>query len=298
MGRADPASATAALHLTFLGTLNSAQRTTYTSDGSPAGRQAGPAEGNAMPIIKTVIHVHTDYSPDCDIAVEFLAARARDLGIGCIAVTDHDAIDGARRLRDLAPFKVIVGEEVSTRDGHLIALFIEKLIPPGMSARETALAIKAEGGLVLLPHMFARAFGCGLRRAALDILDLIDAVEVNNAQSLTSRADRLAVRFAQRHRLVTYAGSDAHLPCSVAPCFQEMDDFHSPAEFLRSLAAARLVRGYHPLRYMIPMCYRSARCLLGLPFPAHVGVNAVGRSTPAGRSVGAGDGVPAAAAIE
>ncbi len=234
-----------------------------------------------MASIRAVIHVHTDYSADCDISVDFLADYAAARGIECLAVTDHDAVEGALRVRDAADIKVIVGEEVSTSEGHLIGLFLNEWIPPGMSAQDTARAIKEQGGLVLVPHMYARAFGCGLRKVARRMVHLIDALEVNNAQSVTSGPDRLAERFANKHGLVKYVGSDTHLPCSIDPCYQEMDDFDTPAQFLRSLAGARLIRGYHPLRYIIPMYYRATRCWLGLPFPSNVGVNAQDPHRPA-----------------
>jgi len=223
--------------------------------------------------IKTIIHIHTDYSADSDISLDHLAHYATANGVGCLAVTDHDTIEGAKRMRHAAGVKVIVGEEVSTRDGHLIGLFLEEHIRPGMTARDAALAIKEQGGLVLVPHMYARVFGCGLRGVAGQILDLIDAVEINNGQSFTSRPDHLAFRFADRHGLVKFVGSDTHLPCSIGPCYQEMTDFNTPAQFLRSLAEATLVTGYHPLRYVLPMYYRAARHLLGLPFTENVGVN-------------------------
>jgi len=236
--------------------------------------------------IKTVIHIHTDYSPDSDISAEHLAEYADAHGVGCLAVTDHDEIEGALRVRQVANCHVIVGEEVTTRDGHLIGLFLHEWIPPGLSARVTAEEIRRQGGLVLLPHMEARVFGCGLREAASQMVDLIDAVEVVNAQHLTRAPDRRADAFARRHGLPRYVGSDAHLPCSIGPCYQELPPFETPDGFIESLRRARLVPGYHPLlSYTIPMYLRAARYLFGLPFPAHVGVNSRRRRSQARAAV-------------
>ena len=146
--------------------------------------------------IKTLIHVHTDFSFDSDICPKTLATLAEQEGIGCVAVTDHDTLEGARRLTGMTSIRVILGEEVSTRDGHLIGLFLTHRVRPGMSARDTARAIREQGGLVFLPHPFVATFGCGLRHAAYDIVDWIDAVEINNAQNLLRRPDRRARRFA------------------------------------------------------------------------------------------------------
>jgi predicted metal-dependent phosphoesterase TrpH len=101
------------------------------------------------------IHVHTDYSACSESPVEEVARYCRDHGIGAIAITDHDLIDGALKLRDVAPdLKVIVGEEVSTRSGEIIGLFIKEKIEAGRDLRETCLEIKGQGGLVYLPHPF------------------------------------------------------------------------------------------------------------------------------------------------
>lgn len=223
--------------------------------------------------IKTLIHVHTDYSYDSDISLEILARFVAAEGIGAVAVTDHDAIAGAVRFQRMTDAKVIIGEEVSTRDGHLLGLFLHERVQPGMSARDTAKVIRAQGGLVLLPHPFVRAFSCGLGEVAGRIVDLIDAVEVNNAQNLPRRPDRLAERFARTHGLPKFAGADTHMRMSIAPCYQMMPDFTSPADFLESLRAAELVRGRHPLSYFAATGYRLVRHLVGLSLAGGFGAN-------------------------
>lgn len=227
-----------------------------------------------MTMLKTLIHIHTDHSFDSDISVDALARFAEENDLGCIAVTDHDTIEGALRLRAVAPHvRVIIGEEVSTRDGHLIGLFLKEKVEPGMSARDTALAIKRQGGLVLLPHPFVKAFGCGLRDVSWEIADLIDAVEVCNSQNLSFSADRQAEAFADRLHLPKYAGADSHQATSIAPCFQRMKPFTGPADFLASLRTAELVPGRHPLGYFVSAALRVARHLLGLSLPTGFGAN-------------------------
>lgn len=228
-----------------------------------------------MQDLRTLIHLHTDYSFDSNISLERLASFSRENGIGCVAVTDHDTIEGAVRLRDMKPkgLQVIVGEEVSTRDGHLIGLFLERRIRPGMSARDTANAIREQGGLVFVPHPFVKAFGCGLGHVASEILDTVDAVEVCNGQNLFPNADRKAERFAQANGLIKYVGADSHMASSVAPCFQDMREFDGPSDFLAALSEARLTRGYHPLSYFFAAAYKTARFLSGTGLPASYGVN-------------------------
>ncbi len=223
--------------------------------------------------LKTLIHVHTNYSPDAATSPETLARRAADAGIDCIAVTDHDTIEGARHLASITDLRVIIGAEVSTRDGDIIGLFLREPVPPRMSARETAVAIREQGGLVLVPHPFLRLLGCGLRDAIWDILDLVDAVEVCNGQNIMRGPDIKAAAFALRVGLPAFVGSDSHTPCSIAPCWQMLRPFSGPVDFLNALRMAELHAGRHPLRYFASAGYRTARYLLGCGFPSGFGEN-------------------------
>lgn len=233
-----------------------------------------------MKRLKALIHVHTDYSFDSNISLEALADFAHAEGYGCIAVTDHDCIAGARRLRSMTDLKVIVGEEISTREGHLIGLFLEEFIRPGMSALDTAMAIREQGGLVFLPHPFVKAFGCGLGEVAWRIVDWIDAVEVNNAQNLLPGPDRRAWQFAQRTGLPMFVGADSHTRTSIAPCHQVLRDFSGPADFLTALSEAELTVGRHSLSYFAGVAYRIARHTLGMALPEGFGRYATAAIAP------------------
>jgi predicted metal-dependent phosphoesterase TrpH len=223
---------------------------------------------------KTLIHIHTDYSYDSDITPRRLVHFAEENGFGCLAVTDHDTIDGAVRMRSMTDLRVIVGEEISTADGHMIGLFLRARIEPGMSARETALAIKEQNGLVLTPHPFNKLFGSGIGKVAWDMLDLIDAVEINNAQNAQPAPDWAAARFARRAGLTAYVGADSHRETSIAPCYQVMRPFDGPADFLSALQEATLVPGRHPFRYFVEMGYQIVRHVARAGLPTGVGRNA------------------------
>lgn len=227
-----------------------------------------------MGLTKTLIHLHTNYSFDSNTSPEALAGFVEREGFGCVAVTDHDTIEGARHLAAITSVKVVIGEEVTTRDGDVIGLFLDRRIAPGMSARETAEAIKEQGGLVLVPHPFLKLLGRGLGDAMWDIVDLIDAVEVCNGQNLLRGPDREAARFAGRLDLARFVGSDSHLASSVAPCYQHMRDFEGPEDFLAALDSAELIPGRHPLWYFAAAAYRLTRHAAGLPLPRGFGVNA------------------------
>jgi predicted metal-dependent phosphoesterase TrpH len=192
-------------------------------------------------LLKADLHLHTTYSFDCATRPEQVVAHCLKIGISCIAVTDHNTIEGALKLKDIAPFHVIVGEEILTPSGEILGLFLQERIPRGLPAEEVIARIRKQGGLVCMPHPFAR-----LARAAFDpqtleaILPQIDIIEAFNSRSLLLRSSTQASKFAQSHGLPASAGSDAHTPGEIGNAYVEMPEFNSPPEFLRALAQGRV----------------------------------------------------------
>ncbi|MGQ9651212.1 MAG: PHP domain-containing protein [Phycisphaerae bacterium] len=242
-----------------------------------------------MRLVKTVFHVHTDYSDDSNLSVDCLADEAIEKGVGCVAVTDHDSIEGALTLADRVgdDLQVIVGEEISTKDGHLIGLFLRDFVEPGMSVRETAEAIREQGGLVVVPHPYNRLFHCSLGDRVYDILDLIDVVEIANAQNLSPLPNRRSARFARSHGFPAVVGNDVHHRGYLDTCYQMMPGFEGPSEFMASLGHAQLHARSHPLSYFFRTAWLIARYKLGFPLPAAYGANAVNvpAETPARQAV-------------
>lgn len=167
---------------------------------------------------KADLHLHTVHSDGTATVCELLEHVARtDLRV--IAVTDHDTIVGAleaRRMASAYGVEVIVGEEVSTREGHLLVLFLEQGLPPGRPLAETVAAARAQGALVVAPHPFGllvRSLGrVGLTRRLSDPAwcELVDAVEVFNAGLWAPQSNALAARFAAARGLPVIGGSDSH----------------------------------------------------------------------------------------
>jgi len=222
----------------------------HPAEGSPAVR-ARLAE---RPLIDVDLHMHTDHSPDCATPVEVLLATAAAQGLGAIAVTDHNEIAGALEAREKAAefgMKVIVGEEVKTAaQGEVIGLFIEEKIPRGMTLAETIAAIKAQGGLVYVPHPFDRMHAVPDYEHLLDALDDLDALEVFNPRIAIPSFNDEAVRFAAKYRIVAGAGSDSHVAQGLGSVRIKMRDFDGPEEFLESLRAADIVRTPSSLLYV------------------------------------------------
>jgi len=229
------------------------------------------------PLVKTVFHVHTDYSDDSNASVQDVLEDAGRYGVGCVAITDHDTIEGALELASVAgkDLDVIVGEEISTADGHLIGLFLRESVEPDMPVRRTAEAIRNQGGLVVVPHPFNLMFGCSLRDKTFDILDLIDVVEVANAQNLSPIPNLKAAAFATEHGLPTIVGTDTHHRGYLDSCYQFMAPFDGPRGFLTALAEATPYAAPHPLTYFARSAYVICRFKLGLGIPPAYGRNAL-----------------------
>src|SRR5581483_9465055 len=130
--------------------------------------------------IKADLHSHTYYSFDGLTSPGRFVTASLMAGLGCVAVTEHNNIKGALVLKRMAPFKIIIGEEIRTREGEIIGLFLEDDIPPGLSAAETITRIKAQGGVVSVPHPFDH-FRSGLGEATLlRLLDRVGVIESFN----------------------------------------------------------------------------------------------------------------------
>ncbi|MBN1421599.1 MAG: hypothetical protein JXP34_22695 [Planctomycetes bacterium] len=196
---------------------------------------------------KTVIHVHTEYSWDCSMPIARLRDACLRRRVDCVAVTDHDEIEGALRLRDLGGVRVIVGEEVSTRDGHVLGLFIERRIPPDLSAAETCDRIREQGGIVALPHPFATLCSKSLRRRVYSLIPRTDAIEIGNALNPFRWQCHRGRRLARSFGLPGFVGGDVHTPWAIDAAFQTMHPFAGPDAFLESLRAARFHLGWQPL---------------------------------------------------
>lgn len=187
------------------------------------------------------LHVHTCYSYDCTLSLQRLAAEVQRKRLDGVAVLDHDEIEGALRLREWAPFRVIIGEEIGTLDGGIGALFIEECIPPHLSAEETVARIHEQGGLVFIPHPFARGVPGKITVNKLyEILDKVDLLEGYNARTPFAADDRRARELATQHDIPVAAGSDGHFACEIGRAWTEMDDFQTPQEFLTNLRRAQL----------------------------------------------------------
>ena len=214
-------------------------------------------------LIDVDLHMHTDHSYDCATPVEVLLAQARARGLGAIAVTDHNEVSGAHEAAAKAEgIKVIVGEEVKTAEqGEVIGLFISEKIPRGLTLAETIAEIKAQGGIVYVPHPFDRLHSVPDYEHLLEVLDEVDALEVFNPRVAISEFNDEALRFAAKYRIPAGAGSDAHVPQGLGSVRIRMRDFDGPEEFLESLRDADIVRNPASLLYVQALKFLQTKAM-------------------------------------
>ena len=192
-------------------------------------------------MLKADLHIHTEYSIDCNTPLEKIINRCQEIGINCIAISDHGTIDGALKMQTIAPFPVIVAEEILTPNGEITGMFLKQGIPNGLSPEQTISRIRAQGGLVCIPHPFDT-----FRRSALDsniieeIVEQIDIIEVFNARTLLSKSSTKALAFAQKYGILESAGSDAHTLGEIGNAYVEMPEFNGAEDFLQSLAKGKV----------------------------------------------------------
>ena len=218
----------------------------------PKGNPAVRKRLRGRDLIHVDLHMHTNHSHDCATPVDKLLETAKERGLGAIAVTDHNEVSGALEARERANgIKVIVAEEVKTADqGEVIGLFIEEKIPRGLTLQETIAAIRAQGGLVYVPHPFDRMHSVPDYEHLLDVVEEIDAIEVFNPRVAFSAFNEEAERFAAKYRIVAGAGSDSHVPQGLGSVKIAMRDFDGPEEFLESLRDADIIRKRQSLLYV------------------------------------------------
>ena len=178
---------------------------------------------------------------DCNTTLQQVINRCLEIGINCIAIADHGTAEGALKAQSLAPFTVIAAEEILTPKGEIMGMFLKETIPSGLSVEQTISRIRAQDGLVCIPHPFDT-----LRRSALDsgvleeIAEHIDIIEVFNSRSPFGSDSTKALMFAQKRGIPGSAGSDAHTPQEIGNAYVEIPEFNGKDDFLQALAKGKI----------------------------------------------------------
>ncbi len=201
--------------------------------------------------IKVDLHAHTHFSRDALTSVSTFVRRYQRAAIDCVAVSDHNNIDGALAVRSDAGFQVIVSEEIKSSEGEIIGLFLQETVRKGLTPEDTIRAIREQGGLVLIPHPYDRLRRSPLRpEAALRIMKDVDIIEVFNSRTVFSEDNEKSRKLAEAHGKLMSSSSDAHTPWEIGLAYTEMAAFEGPSDFLIALGKGTLTGrssfiGYH-----------------------------------------------------
>jgi predicted metal-dependent phosphoesterase TrpH len=194
-------------------------------------------------VLTVELHSHSALSHDGRDPVELLLEQAAAVGLDALAVTDHDEIDASIAAAEAAEdhgLIGIVGMEISSAAGHILAFGIEDLIPPGLSYDETLERIHEQGGIAVIPHPFQKSRHGVAPHITDDQLASADALEVYNSRLFTGRSNRQAERFAIERGLPMTAGSDAHISEMVGQAITEVGaNDRSPEAILEAIRHGR-----------------------------------------------------------
>ncbi|MCS6869847.1 MAG: PHP domain-containing protein [Anaerolineae bacterium] len=186
------------------------------------------------------LHSHTLYSLDSLTSLEAFLRACEARKLDKVAVTDHNTIEGALRLARMAPERIIIGEEIMTTEGELLAYFVQETVPPFLSPEVTIERLRQQGAFISVSHPFDR-----LRKGAWQelnlrrILPLVDAIEGFNARCLFSADNDKALAFAHAHQKLYTVGSDAHMPYELGHAVLEMPPFDDANSFKRAIAESK-----------------------------------------------------------
>ena len=194
-------------------------------------------------MFKVDLHTHSLVSRDGALTVDDYSRMLETRQLSAVAVTDHNEIKFAQALHKQLGARVIIGEEINCREGELIGLFLKELVKPGQTAVATARHIRAQGGLVYVPHPYEK-LRKGLPASVLDkIVDLVDIVEVYNGRASLDAQPKRAEHWARAHSKAMAASSDAHGRRGWGRTYSDLQAMPTRQNLVELLSTAQLSPG-------------------------------------------------------
>ncbi len=190
-------------------------------------------------LIKADLHCHSSASPDCLSAPEKLVSRARKSGLDRLAITDHNTIVGGLAASQIDPELIIVGEEVLTIQGELLAYYVQESVPSGLMPEHAIRLLMEQGAVISISHPFDVQRGGWRSGDLLRILSLVDAIEVFNARVFRAATNEKGQALATERKIPGTAGSDAHSLIEVGAAYLELPEFNDANSLRRALHKAR-----------------------------------------------------------
>lgn len=190
--------------------------------------------------MRVELHSHTHYSRDCLTSFKQVVTRCRKLGIDKIAITDHNTAESALAFAKLEPDLIIIGEEIMTTEGEILAFFMQETIPAKLTPAETIRRLRDQGAFISVSHPFDRLRKGAWTKEQLDgIIEHVDAIEVFNSRCIWNSDNQKAADYARAHQVMGTVGSDAHTPIELGRATLILKPFTDAASFTESLKTAQ-----------------------------------------------------------
>lgn len=208
--------------------------------------------------LKLEFHSHTYASKDSLTRPADLIKAARRRGLDRLVITDHNSIAGALEAQAIDPQLVIVGEEIMTTKGEILAAFVREEILPFLSPQETIRRLKAQGAFISVSHPFDELRAGGWKESdLLEIIPFVDAIEVYNSRCILPGFNHRAQEFAEKHHLAGTVGSDAHAAFEVGRSVLLLDQFTGPQEMRKVIRGAKFRVKWSPWWFHLASRYAS-----------------------------------------
>jgi len=192
-------------------------------------------------------HTHTCISKDSLTSPEEILAAARRKKLDRLVITDHNSIAGALAAHALDPERIIIGEEIMTTKGEILAAYVSKEIRRGLSPQETIQQLREQGAFISVSHPFdSWRKGAWKMNDLLEITALVDAIEILNSRCSTAADNQRAKEFAIQQHLPGTAGSDAHAAFEVGSARMVLPQFNGPDELRKVILNGEVKGGLSP----------------------------------------------------
>ena len=192
-------------------------------------------------------HCHTWFSKDSLTSPEKLVNTCRRKGIDRVIVTDHNTIAGARAAQRTDSELVIIGEEIMTTRGEILAAFVTEEIPAGSTPRETIKRLREQNAFISVSHPFDEMRNGGWEENdLLEILPLVDAIEIFNSRCMRPVFNQRAMEFAKKNNIVGTVGSDAHAAFELGRSLVLLEPFDGPDEMRNVILNAQYQMSWSP----------------------------------------------------
>ena len=209
-------------------------------------------------MLRVEFHCHTIFSKDSLTRPADLVKTCRRKGIDRVIVTDHNSIAGAQAAQSLDPELVIVGEEIMTTRGEILAAFVGEEIPPHLSPQETIHRLREQGAFISVSHPFDKLRSGGWKEAdLLEILPQVDAIEVYNSRCMNPKFNQDAREFAEKHNIAGTVGSDAHAAFELGRSLLLLEQFEGPEGMRKVIRSGKPVTKWSPPWFHLTSRYAS-----------------------------------------